>query len=84
MLFGKKGINLLQGLWKKTTDNGRKPNFIGEYTPLFMLCIKKHVLELENLMFAPGESFQALQNQTKQNPIHDIAKTIVLLIQGLE
>ena len=29
-------------------------------------------------MIAQGESFQALQNQTEQNPIHNIAKTIVL------
>ena len=60
---------------KKTTGNGRKLNFIGEYSPLHILCIKKHVLE--NLMIAPGESFQALQDQTEQNPIHNIAKTIV-------
>ena len=51
---------------------------MGEYTPPHMFCIKKHVLELENLMIAPGESFQALQDQTEQNPIHNIAKTIVL------
>ena len=29
-------------------------------------------------MIAQGESFQALKNQTEQNPIHNTAKTIVL------